>query len=109
MARFTTDKTTDLPALRKGARFTWGEIVKIHDVGRYTLVEYIMRPLGNASLPIEAKAPSFSCYVDGVEQSVSSTTLEGALLLCMSRAHLEANEARYMAIAAAKLLAIPQD
>lgn len=90
--------TTDLEAIRKTpSLFTWGRINQIHDIGSYTIVEYEDRT---------TKETSFHVYVDGRSTHNSTGTIEGALLIGMARKHLEVNEARYMAMGAAKLLGI---
>jgi len=33
-------KTTNLAAIKNGEEFTWGEVVKIHEIGIYSVVEY---------------------------------------------------------------------
>jgi len=33
-------KTTNLKAIKNGEEFTWGEVVKIHEIGIYSIVEY---------------------------------------------------------------------
>lgn len=88
------DKTTDLEAVRKDRyRFTWGYASEIYDVGPYTIVE--------------AKE-HFHVYVDGKNTGVSALTLDGALILAIAHKHLEKNEARYMAMAAAKVLGVKE-
>lgn len=98
-ANIVPRKTTDLDIVRKNPRlFTWGTVVKIHDVGSsYTVIEYQHH-----------RDTRFHVYVDGQCTSNSCHTLEGALLLAIGRKHLEVNEARFMAMAATKLLGIKE-
>ena len=92
------ERTTDLEAIRNHkAKFTWGVILKVHDVGPYTIVEYEDR---------NDRTTKFHVYVDGKATNNSTSTLEGALMLAMARKHLEPNEARFMAMGACKLLGI---
>lgn len=94
--------TTDLEAIRKTPlRFTWGTITKFHEVGPYTLVEYMDR--------LNRDETAFHIYVDGKCTSTSAATLEGAIVLAIARKHLEANEARYMAKASIKLLGVKEE
>ena len=94
--------TTDLAEIREyPSRFTCGDVTKIHDIGPYTLVEYT-RPCDDVC----RFHKSFYIYVDGESTSASQGTLEGALLIAISRKNLEPNLARYMAIGAAKLLGV---
>lgn len=94
------DTTTDLEIIRKSPRrFTWGKIDKIHDIGPYTIVEYTDK---------STKCPTFHVYVDGKCTGTSTTTFDGALLIAIGRKNLEANEARWMSIAAGKLLGVKE-
>lgn len=91
--------TTELVEVRRHpSNYTWGKIHKFHDIGRYTIVEY--KPLDEGD---EGKA-SFSIYVDGVDQRHSCESLEQALILAISRAHIQESSAPHMALAACKLL-----
>jgi len=42
------NSTTSLGEVRDGKQFTWGEMVKIHDLGPYTIGE--ASPLGNGRM-----------------------------------------------------------
>jgi hypothetical protein len=93
--------TTDLIAVReRPGLFTWGAVRKIHDIGPYTLIEYTDKQRDNTV---------FHVYVDGKCTSQGAATIEGGLLIAMARKHLEANEARYMALGACKLLGIKEE
>ena len=95
------ERTTDLDVIRKHrARFTWGSVQEIHDIGPYTLVEYISRD--------GKEETSFHVYVDGKSTSNSASTLEGAMILAIAKKHLELNEDRYMAMAACKVLGVKE-
>jgi hypothetical protein len=97
------ERTTDLDVIRKHrARFTWGSVQEIHDIGPYTIVEYISR---NRDKEDET---CFHVYVDGKNTSSSTSTLEGAMILAIAHKHLEVNEARYMAMAACKILGVKE-
>lgn len=103
------EKTTKLEIIRKTpSRFTWGEIVKICDIGRYTIIEAkkdkSLKPRRGETAPKEEER-SFHCYVDGECLGRSVDTLEGALVLCMAFGLLGSSQATdYMAQAALKLL-----
>ncbi len=93
--------TTDLDVVRKRAsKFTWGEVVKIHDIGRYTIIEYISRDLG------DGKHLTFHIYVDGESLSVGTSSLEEALVYGVAYhfADNDPNRARHAAWAAMKVL-----
>jgi hypothetical protein len=92
--------TTDLNVIRNNPRrFTWGQVAKIHDIGPYTIVEFVRH---------DSTEVCFHLYVDGKDECSSCSTLDGALVLAIARKHLEANEARFMAMAATKLLGIKE-
>lgn len=80
--------TTKPDQLKRGAQFTWGHVVAIHEIGPYAIVEYIeyikkdgqsIRPHFNPSGP-----HLFHVYADGDDKSVSMRTLEGALAQAMA-------------------------
>lgn len=71
-----SNKTTELSVIRERPnRFTWGRVAKFHDVGPYTLVEFIPDRLAGAP----GQAPEFHVYVDGYDTCRSTATLDGAL------------------------------
>lgn len=97
------NSTTDLDIVRKHrARFTWGSVQDIHDIGPYTIVEYVIAREGK-------EITLFHVYVDGKATDSSTSTLEGALILAIANRHLEINEARYMAMASCKILGVKKD
>lgn len=101
------DRTTDLETIRKEpSRFTWGTDLVFHDIGVYCIVQSLPRPAFVREG--EFVTTSFHVYVNGESMGVAAETLDGALLVAISRAHLEPNRARYMAIAAAKLLEVKE-
>lgn len=101
------DSTTNLEIIRHSPRrFTWGTVTRFHEVGpRYMIVEYERRPVGNETLT-EREKVAFHVYVDGRDTSSSTNTLEDALIYAIAFGKLEINEARWMSIAAAKLLGV---
>ncbi len=94
--------TTDLAALRNGTKYTWGRLVAIHDIGRYTVVESV-RDRGPDLEPV----PMFSAYVDGRNTCVSSTTMEGALVIALAVGNTaDINEAHHNSRCAARILGV---
>ncbi len=94
------ERTTDLEVIRNRPRaFTWGTVLKVHDIGPYTIVEFQHREEGVA----------FHVYVDGKDTSNSTSTLESGLIYAIARKNLEVNEARWMAIGARKLLGLKEE
>ena len=101
-------RTTDLNLLRLGDPFTWGTLVKIHDIGRYSFVEYkAYEFIESQSTGKFEEQSSFSVYVDGEATSSSCKSLEHALLYAIAYGKLEVNAARWMAMAAVKLMELP--
>jgi|SRR6478752_4867938 len=98
--------TTDLEEVRKRpSRFTWGKVIGIHTIGRYTFVEYFGRAYenGHPTGGDETK-PSFHVYVDGRSTSQSAGSIESALILAIALGKLEVNHAGHMATACLKIL-----
>lgn len=95
-------KTTDLNKLRCGHPFTWGTVIKIHDVSRFTLVEF----MDNRSEQIVGARDSilFHVYVRDKDTHESCVSFDAALICAIARDRMEPNRARWMAIAAAKIL-----
>ena len=93
-------KTTDLDVIRRTpSRFTWGRVVTIHDIGRYTLVEYVSQ--SSEKPPVVY----FHSYVDGKTTHSSHTSLESGLIYAIAVGAIEnVNDARHMARAACKVL-----
>jgi hypothetical protein len=100
-------RTTDLDLLQKGHPFTWGQLLEIHTLGRYQFVEYYGHeykdghPTGGLN-----KTTTFSLYVDGKSTSHSYNSLEEAMVGAIAFGSLERNEARWMTLAACKVLGI---
>ena len=90
------ERTTDLAVIRHtpGA-FTWGDVVDIHDIGLYSLIEYTDH---------HDRKTGFHVYVDGHSTNNTFPTMDEAILFAIARKNLEPNEARFMAIGATKLL-----
>lgn len=98
----TARTTTDLNIIRKYPnRFTWGKVIKITDVGPYTIVEFTALKEGKA--PVS----EFQVYVDEKDTSTGADTFDEALLLAISIRHLgKGTYASHMAVAAGKILGI---
>ena len=92
--------STDLKIIRETpARFTWGAVQYIHDIGPYTIVEYTDKNNG---------ATMFQVYVNGKSTSNSTATLDGAILLAVAWRNLGASEAPTMARGACRLLGVKE-
>lgn len=103
--------TTALEVLRVNPElFTWGKIVRFHDIGRYTFVEYLglIYEKGRVVEGAHMEEAWFSVYVDGKTALNSASSLDSALLFAVAYANLETNEARWMHIAALKLIGLKE-
>lgn len=72
--------TTNLAALRiEPKRFTWGEVVTIHDIGRYSLVEF-----NSSDHRANEGAHRYSVYVDGEAIGHGYGSLDQALIAAIA-------------------------
>lgn len=99
------ESTTSLEIIRHSPRrFTWGRVIAIHDVGRYTIVEFEPTPTEGRVIDVKPKT-SYYVYVDGKDRRASTHSIEGAMLLAISRANFsDPGTGDLMVQAAAKLL-----
>ena len=101
------ETTTDLNVLRERPDlYVWGEIIKIHDVGRYAIVEHDDYPASNAKRPSQR---TFAIYVDGENRCTSADSMDKALLLAVAFGNLEVNAARWAGRFAADMMGIRSD
>lgn len=69
--------TTDLDRLRKGARYTWGRVIRIHEIGPYAIVESADRVDGTRGAASGFK--TYHAYVDGQNTHHGYPSLDTAL------------------------------
>lgn len=101
--------TTDLEQVRAGERFAWGRVVKIHDIGRYSFIEYHGREYVSGSPTGKLKEKTtFHVYVDGKSTSNSCGSLESALICAIALGKLEINHARHMTTVCLKILELAE-
>lgn len=81
------ETTTDIHVLKtnRWVKFTWGRVVKIHEIGSLAIVEYMA----------EKEMPRFHVYVDTKDTSVSASSLDEALVYGIAHAHGDPAAARY--------------
>lgn len=90
-------KTTDLAIIRKDPhRFTWGKVISIQDIGRYTIV---------TSINDSVTQSSFHAYCDGEDTQTYASSVGAALILAIAYGSLDVNW-DIMAKAACKLLEV---
>jgi hypothetical protein len=91
--------------------FNWGKIIKIHEVGRYAVVEFepnIVNVYRDGRYVKEKEAQGFHVYVDGKDTNMGASTLEGAFLLAMAAGNVPKNDAPCAARCAAKILNVQE-
>jgi hypothetical protein len=70
----------------KRERYTWGDIVEIHEIGNYIIVEYKAIKFDGCS-PVEPRSyeekSTFHPYIDGDDQNESYDSLDHALAACI--------------------------
>lgn len=74
--------TTNLNIIRRAPRhFTWGEVVAVHDIGPYSLVEFHPHVFedGRGTDKVDYDATEFHGYVNGESISQSFGSLDAAM------------------------------
>ena len=71
-------ETTDLQELKNGEKFTWGNLIAIHTIGQYDIVEYDCIYRG------ENTGRRFHIYIDGKSQSRAYQSMDAALVGCIA-------------------------
>jgi len=82
----TNKRTTDLSAIRAGRPYTWGEVVAIHHIGRYDIVEH--HPWRQDGVVLLSGNPDpdrleFNGYLDGRDLAWGAESLDAALAHCI--------------------------
>lgn len=83
-------RTTDIESIKLGHPFTWGEVVAIHRIGGYEIVEsHPWKTKGCEVLPghPDKEAIRFHGWVDGKDTCHSFSSLEAAIVGCISYKH----------------------
>ncbi len=73
------ETTTNLHNIKKGHKFAWGEVVAIHEIGPYSIVE--------ATSDRNDGEPAFYLYVDGNDTSSHYYDLDGAIAAGIAYRH----------------------
>lgn len=77
-------RTTDLNRVRRGEPFTWGEVIRIHEIGHdnvYSVVEYHpWKSLSHVDKTPDPDVVLFHYYVNGVDTNHLTDTLEAAIV-----------------------------
>ena len=83
------EETTDLEKLKTGVKFTWGELIQIHHIGEYDIVEYynLKRDGVRVTNSIDYDSISFHGYLNGISTSHSYLSLDAALVGLVARKH----------------------
>lgn len=82
-------RTTSLEELKNHKPFTWGELIAIHEIAGYAVVEYhpFIYENGIGTGKTDYKTISFHSYVNGKDTSSSSESLDAALAYCIAYMH----------------------
>ncbi len=85
------ERTTDLNELKKGKPYTWGKVVKIHEIGPYSIVEYIPWTENEDGVITESVDPksdhNYSCYIDSEDVQIITENLDHALVASIAYLH----------------------
>ena len=80
------ETTVDLEKIKSGSPFVWGEVVKIHEISEYAIIEYhpfvCRNHIGTGEISQDTE---YHIYISGENQSVSTRTLDEALVTCVAR------------------------
>lgn len=98
------ETTTKLDEVKKRPHtFIWGRVVKIHEISRYTILEYEERVLNGKE---STGRVLFHPYVNDEDLHTSCTSLESAIVHAIAIAVLGPYRGTWMAMAACKLLGL---
>lgn len=84
------DSTTNLTELRKDkSNFTWGKLIKLHEIGDYTIGEYHPRITKGCELThkINYDEKEYHCWINDEDINISADTLDNALILAIAYKH----------------------
>jgi hypothetical protein len=86
----------DLSRLKhgNGHNFVWGYVLRIHEIGEYSIVEYHPWKREGSSIitgEMDPNETEYSCYVNSKSISMSTLTLDAALTTCIGYKHEGAN------------------
>jgi hypothetical protein len=59
--------------------FTWGRVLRVHEIGEYEIVEFEPRRAGNQREEDFDPSPRFHAFIDGKDTHHSYNTLDRAL------------------------------
>lgn len=91
---FNKAKTTDLTQLKTGVAFTWGESIKMHEIGPYAILEFHpWKRNGSTVLSGEpaTEKTNFHAWVDGQDTAHGFESLDAALAGCIAYKHEGSN------------------
>lgn len=74
--------TSALSKLRKGIPFTWGKLIRLHEISEYTIVEFCNKHVGIGEYGVTELA--FHGYVGEEDTCRAYASLDAALVGCMS-------------------------
>ena len=80
------ETTSNLNELKNGAKFTWGDIITIHEIGEYAIIEHHpWKTFGARVLEEDASMEKeFFCYINGKNIGRGTDSLDSALATCIA-------------------------
>ena len=90
----TLKNTTNLDELKDGKPFTWGELIKIHQIFSYSIIQYHPYKEDNQGQPTNeynTRKFLYHTYVDNIDCCESYETTDEALAACIAYRHEGAN------------------
>jgi len=81
----------------KGSNFTWGEAIKRHDIGEYSVIEFYPHEYINCCSPgrMNYDKTSFVCFIKGKSIGRGTDSLDSALATCIAYKHGDPVAASY--------------
>lgn len=97
-------RTTELRVLRKHPnQYTWGSIINIIDLDRYTFVLYRERKLNSDEITDNRL---YTVYVDGIDRGLGAKSLEEAMILGIAATNPDNHQPHHAAMYACRLLGV---
>ncbi len=84
------ERTTELKRLKSGANFTWGRLIKIHEIGEYSIVEFYPWITENSTVwsgTPDTTKKEFTTYVMGKDCGRGFLSLDAAIVGCIAYKH----------------------
>jgi len=89
MTNFTQETTTNLEKLKNGAKYTWGEVIAIHEIGEYAVIESYGHEFVNqcSTGRIDYSTKEYHGYLNGKAIGRSTHSMDSTLAECIAYKH----------------------